>query len=243
MDYCSAIRGILNSNQGGPLYPVGLRMVDALKHVRESLQVNIALGRDTLCHALIDRLAKCIDNGLEATAERFKEIRQRVEQVRAVGKTLDPGSANSEEREEAFKTLREGFAQKEDPIEKHMAKVMESFRVGLFAGGDDLDIPEDNLDLERWFGKPKSHERRIHGHRHAGTRIVQEGPTKTLVLDAHLSHPQPYRPEELIPYRKAEMPETQKAAIHRRKIRRKARSKNKLKLLLKDLEQWYLNGS
>ncbi len=70
----SAIRGILNSSQGGPLYPVGLRMVDALKHVRESLQVNIALGRDTLCHALIVRLAKCIDNGLEATAERFKEI-------------------------------------------------------------------------------------------------------------------------------------------------------------------------
>ncbi|GAH39818.1 unnamed protein product, partial [marine sediment metagenome] len=89
---------------------------------------------------------------------------------------------------------------------------------------------------------PKSHERRIHGHRHAGTRIVQEGPTKTLVLDAHLSHPQPFSPEELIPYRKAEMPEAQKAAIRRRKIRRKARSK-KLKLLLKYFEQRYFNGS
>src|SRR5213079_3393585 len=25
---------------------------------------------------------------------------------------------------------------------------------------------KDNLDLERWFRLPKSHERRIHGHRH-----------------------------------------------------------------------------
>ena len=242
LDYCSAIRGILNSNQGGPLYPAGLRMVDSLTQVRGSLKVNIDLGRDTLCHTLIVRLAKCIDNGLEATAERFEEIRPRVEQVKAVGKTLDSATANSEEREEAFNTLMDGFAQKEDPIAKYMAKLMESFRVGLFAGGDDLEIPEDNLDLERWFGKPKSHERRINGHRHAGTRIVQEGPTKTLVLDAHNSHPQPFSPEELIPYSKAEMPEAQKAAIHRRKIRRKARSKKKLKLLLKDFEQRYFSG-
>ncbi len=62
--------------------------------------------------------------------------------MRAVGKTLDPGTANSEEREEAFKTLREGFAQKEDPNAQHLAKVMESFRRGLFAGGDGLDLPE-----------------------------------------------------------------------------------------------------
>ena len=34
---------------------------------------------------------------------------------------------------------------------------------------------EDNLDLERWFRLPKSHERRIHGRRHAGIWIVQDG--------------------------------------------------------------------
>ncbi len=52
LEYCSAIRVILNRSQGGPLYPVGLRMVDALKKVRGSLQVNMDLGRDTLSHAL-----------------------------------------------------------------------------------------------------------------------------------------------------------------------------------------------
>ena len=43
---------------------------------------------------------------------------------------------------------------------------MASFAAGLFVGPV-ADLPEDNLDLERWFRKPKSHERRIHGRRHA----------------------------------------------------------------------------
>jgi len=39
LDYCSAVRGILNDDQGGPLHPPGLRMADALADVRRSLQV------------------------------------------------------------------------------------------------------------------------------------------------------------------------------------------------------------
>ena len=66
-----------------------------------------------------------------------------------------------------------------------MVRLMIAFCGGLFSGGDDVAEILDNLDLERWFRLPKSHERRIHGHRHAGVRIVQEGPTLVLVLDAH----------------------------------------------------------
>lgn len=33
LDYCAAIRGILNDNHGGPLTPPGLRMAKALKEV------------------------------------------------------------------------------------------------------------------------------------------------------------------------------------------------------------------
>ena len=243
MDYCSAIRGILNSNQGSPAYPAGLRMRDSLKKVRGSLQVNMDLGRDTLSHALVCRLANCIERGFKATADNFKQIRQQVTWVKKVEKTLDTDTGNSKEREEAFNTLKDSFAGKQDAVSQHMAKVMKSFRAGLFVGGDDLDIPEDNLDLERWFKNPKSHERRIHGHRHTGTRIVQEGSTKMLALDAHWSHPHAFSPHELQPYRNVEMPETQKAAIHRRKIMRKARSRKKLKLLLQDFEQRYLTDS
>ena len=58
--------------------------------------------------------------------------------------------------------------------------------------------PHDNLDLERWFRLPKSHERRIHGHHHAGIRIVREGATLIPTLDAHSRHPGVFTEDELI---------------------------------------------
>jgi hypothetical protein len=41
LDYCAAVRGILNDNQGGPLHPPGERMAEALAEVRQSLQRNL----------------------------------------------------------------------------------------------------------------------------------------------------------------------------------------------------------
>jgi hypothetical protein len=41
LDYCAAVRGILNDDQGGPLHPPGLRMAEALTDVRASLQKNL----------------------------------------------------------------------------------------------------------------------------------------------------------------------------------------------------------
>lgn len=41
LDYCAAVRGILNDDQGGPLQPPGLRMAAALQEVRASLQRNL----------------------------------------------------------------------------------------------------------------------------------------------------------------------------------------------------------
>jgi hypothetical protein len=38
LEYCAAVRGILNDDQGGPLHPPGLRMAEALSEVRESIQ-------------------------------------------------------------------------------------------------------------------------------------------------------------------------------------------------------------
>jgi len=42
LDYCAAVRGILNDDQGGPLHPPGLRMAEALADVHASLQRNVA---------------------------------------------------------------------------------------------------------------------------------------------------------------------------------------------------------
>ena len=41
LEYCAAVRGILNDDQGGPLRPPGLRMAEALGEVRDSLQRNL----------------------------------------------------------------------------------------------------------------------------------------------------------------------------------------------------------
>jgi hypothetical protein len=41
LDYCTAVRGILNDDQGGPLHPPGLRRAEALSEVRESIQRNL----------------------------------------------------------------------------------------------------------------------------------------------------------------------------------------------------------
>ncbi len=41
LDYCAAVRGILNDDRGGPLQPPGVRMADALGEVRESIRRNV----------------------------------------------------------------------------------------------------------------------------------------------------------------------------------------------------------
>lgn len=45
LDYCAAVRGILNDGQGGPLRPPGLRMSAALGDVRRSLRRNLRLKK------------------------------------------------------------------------------------------------------------------------------------------------------------------------------------------------------
>lgn len=41
LDYCTAIKGILNDDQGGPLHPPGLRMAESLREVQQSLERNV----------------------------------------------------------------------------------------------------------------------------------------------------------------------------------------------------------
>jgi len=48
LDYCTAVRGILNSDQGGYLSPPGLRMAEALGEVRASLQRNLEMEKGGL---------------------------------------------------------------------------------------------------------------------------------------------------------------------------------------------------
>ncbi len=166
-------------------------------------------------------------------------IRIHVETIRKVAATLDPATKTSARRESDFDAVLADLDGGDDPVSVHMSGLMRSFRPGLFVGGDALDDIHDNLDLERWFRLPKGHERRIHGHRHAGVRIVQEGPTLVHALDAHHNHPGLFDVDDLFAYRTARAPACQRQAIHRRTVMRKARSETKRPKLLADLERRY----
>jgi hypothetical protein len=157
-----------------------------------------------------------------------------------VAATLDPAKGRSASRRSDFDAILTRLEGDGDPVHEHMVNLMQSFRTGLFAGGDDLASVQDDLDLERWFRVAKGHERRIHGHRHAGVRVVQEGATLVHALDAHRTHPEPFGVDDLLPYRSAREPECQRQAIRRRKVMRKARSKTKRPELLEELERRYL---
>jgi hypothetical protein len=176
---------------------------------------------------------------LDKVRDEQEKIRDYVEDLKEIDVTLDPKQGSCARRKEKFETLAGRFQDKKDPIHKHFAQIMLSFLAGLFVGGAKFAKIRDNLDLERWFRLPKSHERRIHGHRHAGVRIVQEGPTLVHALDAHASHPEQFTVDDLLAYRAARPPTSQTEAVNRRKIMRKARSKKNRPILLAELERRY----
>lgn len=175
--------------------------------------------------------------------EQQKKVRRYVAIVRQVDHALDPESDKWATRKRQFSELERELLAADDPIHQQMGRVMASFKPGLFAGGGRVDFPRDNLDLERWFRLPKGHERRIHGRCHAGVRIVQEGATMMLALDAHRHHPGPFTRSELCPYRDASTPDCQNEAIRRRKLMRMARSTKNRASLLRNLEKRYANKS
>jgi hypothetical protein len=191
---------------------------------------------------LLERLVGCIDKGRKLVAATQKQVASYVATIREVDAMLDPATDRCAKRKRLYGALAQEMLNDEDSICQQMGRVMVSFKPGLFVGGGRGDWPRDNLDLERWFRLPKGHERRIHGRRHAGVRIVQEGATMTLALDAHRHHPQPFTEEELRKYRDAEIPDSQKEVIHRRKVMRAARSTTKRAGLLRKLEERYASS-
>lgn len=157
--------------------------------------------------------------------------------------TLDPDRGSVPRRRALFRSLQRRFHRSDEPMRQAMAQTMSAFVPGLFVGQDVPDVPRDNLDLERFFRGPKGHERRIHGHRHAGVRIVVEGPTLVVALDAHLHHPGLFQVADLQPYAEAPIPASQTQARQRRWVMRQARSPTRRPLLLDQLERRYQDSS
>ena len=231
LDYCAAVRGILNDNHGGPLKPPGLRMANALEEVSKSIRRNLKHGK-TPISAKLKRLNECIKRGLSVYKTDKAEIVKYVKLIQKIFNTLDSNSDSLPIRLSQFKKLKARLTKTNDSIKVQMSSIMDSFEPGLFVGSDDLEIPPDNLDLERWFSNPKGHERRIHGRKHAGIRIVQKGPTLLLALDAHLLQMKPFTYQDLLPYVNVSVPKSQTESIERNRIMTKASSKKKKKTKL-----------
>lgn len=226
LDYCSVVRGILNDNQGGPYHPAGLRMLEALGEVRASLDRVCSSGKVGPAFDLLKRLKGFIDRGMADQEDAFTRVREYTAQVREVMDLLtDPHGPCPEERQARFAAKVDAFQclPDDDGVYAHFAKVMSSFQPGLFAGAEMSAPPRANLDLERWFRSPKAHQRHIHGHRHAGVRIVRDGPTLAPTLDAHVSHPGVFTRQDLFPFRMASAPPCQLEAQQRHTIMMKGR--------------------
>jgi hypothetical protein len=226
LDYCAAVRGILNDNHGWPLNPPGLRMAKALEEVSQSIGHNLNNGK-TPIYSKLNRLQSCINRGLSIYQKDKIEIEEYVMEIEKVFNTLDSGKGTVKSRLSEFKGLQGQLADTHDLVKNHMSEIMHSFEVGLFVGDDELEMPQDNLDLERWFKKPKGHERKIHGRKHVGMRIVNEGPTLLPALDAHLIQSKPFTYRDLLPYAYIEPPESQIRSVEHKRVMTKASSKKK----------------
>lgn len=248
LDYCACVRGILNDDQGGPLLPSGVRMDIALQEVHDSLdRVLSPAGAggespqsprmdspiDPTCRQELENLRSCIERGRSLVADELRGVRKHTEQVTAIWALLSSETEPCSERRERFSALATQLVGSDDPLQHHMGRIMFSFVAGLFLGDDkDDQVPVDNLELERALRVPKAHERHVHGHAHAGMRIVHQGPTLTLVLDAHQRHPGPFHRDELLPYLHARLPDTQLAASRRQRVMRQGRSTKNRGMLL-----------
>jgi hypothetical protein len=176
---------------------------------------------------------------LQEVSSEQKQIKEYVNEVKRVEATLDPSQGSCKQRKRRFARLKQRLKNSGEKGRMQMAVVMVAFSAGLFCGAEVDQEIRDNLELERWFRLPKGHERRIHGRKHAGVRLVQEGATLMPTLDAHKDREEPFQAGELLDYKDSKPPSQEQQAMHRREVMRRARSKKQRPILLAELERRY----
>src|SRR3989440_9223052 len=130
LDYCAAVRGILNDDQGGPLHPPGLRMAEALAEVQESLQRCLDLNKPGPAHGQLEQLAGCIESGLGSVKAEQEEVRQQVQEIAKVEETLDQNSGSRTERRAQYEKLQREYQAKGGEFYDHLARLMENWQPG-----------------------------------------------------------------------------------------------------------------
>ena len=108
LDYCAAIRGILNNNHGGPLTPPGLRMAKALEDVSQSIERNLSQQKTPIDDKL-KRLQGCIQRGLSIYYIFQTEIEKYVKEIKKVDTTLNFSNGSVKSRLSKFRRLKYRF--------------------------------------------------------------------------------------------------------------------------------------
>jgi hypothetical protein len=132
-----------------------------------------------------------LDQGLEATAASWPDVRSAYDRVRQVSSILSneagldaAGVRDRYERliaemardAEAAGSLRQAVG--------HFLKVTRSYWPGLFACYDAVDLPGTNNDLEQFFGSYRYHERRASGRKVASPGTVIRGSVRLVASAA-----------------------------------------------------------
>ena len=73
-----------------------------------------------------------------------QEVQEQVKEVQRVQATLEQSSGSNAQRQARFEEIQEELSGSGCSVRQQMAVVMASFLVGLFAGGDAAELPQDN---------------------------------------------------------------------------------------------------
>jgi hypothetical protein len=104
----------------------------------------------------------------------------------------------AERREQVLAWQEAGQASLE-PVQQPCATLMSSCEPGGVVGSEAAAFPTDHVDFERCCKGPTGHARRLHGPRHAGVRMVRQGPTLMVAREAHGHHEEPLTVDALLP--------------------------------------------
>ena len=156
LDYCAAVRGILNDDQGGPLQPPGLRMADALQEVRASIQRDLDEQKGDSRNGNSDGwpAASTADWTGSGVSTRRSGATSGTSGDR---RDARPGSGTDAARRGTFTALIDRFERdEEDPVRGQMVKVMIGFLAGLFVGESTFASLRDNSIWSGGFACPRA---------------------------------------------------------------------------------------
>src|SRR5262249_24473677 len=130
-----------------------------------------------------------LQRGLEETAVLWPPVRAAYRWVRQVARLLKnreqrPGADLRRRLSRLLYDIRQAAA-RTDAEElrqqlRHLVKVTQSWRPGLFHCYQVVDLPRTNNDLEHLFGSHRYHERRASGRKRASPGLVVTGAVKVV---------------------------------------------------------------